>query len=167
MAGASPPAGNAPMAPVRLTVNGVARDVDVAPDTPLLWVLRDVLGLTGTKYGCGAGICGACAVRMGDRVIRSCQLTIAEAAGRSFVTIEHLAAAGGEDVQKAWIEADVAHCGYCQAGLLIAASVLAQSRAPLDDDAIDAALGGHLCRCGSYPRVRKAMKLVARSSRKR
>jgi isoquinoline 1-oxidoreductase subunit alpha len=161
MAAAWPPTGNAVMAPVRLTVNGVARDVDVAPDTPLLWVLRDVLQLTGTKYGCGAGFCGACAVRMGDRVVRSCQLSIAEAAGRSFVTVEHLAAAGGAAVQKAWIEADVAHCGYCQPGLLIAASVLAESKTPLDDDAIDAALGAHLCRCGSYPRVRQAMKLLA------
>jgi isoquinoline 1-oxidoreductase subunit alpha len=155
------------MAPVRRTVNGVARDVDVASDTPLLWVLRDVLGLTGTKYGCGAGFCGACAVRMGDRAVRSCQLTIAEAAGRSFVTIEHLAAAGGDAVQKAWLEADVSHCGYCQAGMLIAASVHAESKAPLDDDAIDVALGGHLCRCGSYPRVRQAMKLLATRTGKR
>lgn len=149
------------MPSVRLTVNGVARDVDVAPDTPLLWVLRDVLGLTGTKYGCGAGYCGACAVREGDRVVRSCQLPISEASGRSFVTIEHLAATRGAAVQDAWLEADVAHCGYCQAGILIAASVLAESNAAIDDAAIEAALGGHLCRCGSYPRVRLAMKLVA------
>jgi aerobic-type carbon monoxide dehydrogenase small subunit (CoxS/CutS family) len=131
---------------------------------PLLWVLRDLLGLTGTKYGCGVGVCGACTVREGAATLRSCQLTIAAAAGRSFTTIEGLAAAGGGPLQQAWIEADVAHCGYCQPGMLLAASALLESKAPVDDAAIEQALDSHLCRCGSYPRIRQAVKRAAEMS---
>jgi isoquinoline 1-oxidoreductase alpha subunit len=145
----------------RITVNGVGHDVDAPDDMPLLWVLRDLLGLTGTKYGCGVGICGACVVREGSETLRSCQLTIAEAAGRSFVTIEGLAAAGEAAVQKAWVEEDVAHCGYCQPGMLLAASALIERGAPLDDAAIAAALDDHLCRCGSYPRILRAVRRAA------
>jgi isoquinoline 1-oxidoreductase alpha subunit len=141
-----------------IVVNGTRHGVDAPPDMPLLWALRDLLGLTGTKYGCGAGVCGACTVREGAQTLRSCQLTVAEAAGRSFTTIEGLAAAGGAAVQQAWIEADVAHCGYCQPGMLLAASALLESTAPVDDAAIEQALDAHLCRCGSYPRIRKAVK---------
>jgi len=141
-----------------IVVNGTRRSVDATPDMPLLWALRDLLGLTGTKYGCGAGICGACTVREGAQTLRSCQLTMAEAAGRSFTTIEGLAAAGGASVQQAWLEADVAQCGYCQPGMLLAASALIESAAPVDDAAIEQALDSHLCRCGSYPRIRQAVK---------
>jgi aerobic-type carbon monoxide dehydrogenase small subunit (CoxS/CutS family) len=141
-----------------IVVNETRRDVDATPDMPLLWVLRDLLGLTGTKYGCGVGVCGACTVREGATTQRSCQLTIADASGRSFTTIEGLAAAGGGPLQQAWLEADVAHCGYCQPGMLLAASALLESRTPVDDAAIEQALDSHLCRCGSYPRIRLAMK---------
>jgi aerobic-type carbon monoxide dehydrogenase small subunit (CoxS/CutS family) len=145
-----------------IIVNGTRRSVDAPPEMPLLWVLRDLLGLTGTKYGCGAGVCGACTLREGTKALHSCQLTIGEAAGRSFTTIEGLAAAaGGAAVQQAWIEADVAHCGYCQPGMLLAASALIASGGSVTDAAIDAALDGHLCRCGSYPRIRLAMKRAA------
>jgi len=141
-----------------IVVNGTRRGVDAPPDMPLLWALRDLLGLTGTKYGCGAGVCGACTVREGAQTLRSCRLTVAEAAGRSFTTIEGLAAAGGAEVQQAWIDADVAHCGYCQPGMLLAASALLESTSPVDDATIEQALDAHLCRCGSYPRIRQAVK---------
>ena len=148
-----------------LFVNGKKMPVDADPDTPLLWALRDHLDLTGTKYGCGMGVCGACTVREGAQTLRSCQLTVAEAAGRSFVTIEGLASAGGAAVQQAWIEADVAHCGYCQPGMLLAASALIESRTSVDDAAIEQALDSHLCRCGSYPRIRQAVKRAAELER--
>lgn len=144
-----------------IVVNGKPHAVDAAPDMPLLWVLRDLLGLTGTKYGCGVGVCAACTVREGATTLRSCMLTIAEASGRSFTTIEGLAAAGGAALQQAWIDADVAHCGYCQPGMLLAASVLVEGRAAVDDAAIDQALDSHLCRCGSYPRIRAAIRRAA------
>ena len=145
-----------------IVVNGTRRSVDAPPDMPLLWVLRDLLGLTGTKYGCGAGVCGACTVREGTQTLHACQLTIADAAERSFTTIEGLAAAtGGAAVQQAWIETDVAHCGYCQPGMLLAASALIASAAPVTDAAIEQALDSHLCRCGSYPRIRLAMRRAA------
>ena len=141
-----------------LVVNATPRLVDASPDMPLLWVLRDLLGLTGAKYGCGIGVCGACTVREGATTLRSCQLTIGEAAGRSFVTIEGLESAGGSAIQRAWLDADVAHCGYCQPGMLLEASALLESRTPPDDAAIEQALDAHLCRCGSYPRIRLALK---------
>jgi isoquinoline 1-oxidoreductase alpha subunit len=145
-----------------IVVNGTRRSVDAAPEMPLLWVLRDLLGLTGTKYGCGAGVCGACTVREGAQTFHSCQITIAAAAGRSFTTIEGLAAApGGAAVQQAWLEADVAHCGYCQPGMLLAAAALLEGGAPVTDAAIEQALDSHLCRCGSYPRIRRAVKRAA------
>jgi aerobic-type carbon monoxide dehydrogenase small subunit (CoxS/CutS family) len=144
-----------------IVVNGTRRGVDAVPEMPLLWALRDLLGLTGTKYGCGVGVCGACTVREGAKTLHSCQLTVAEAAGRSFTTIEGLAAAGGAAVQQAWLEADVAQCGYCQPGMLLAAAALIESGTPVDDAAIDQALDAHLCRCGSYPRIRQAVKRAA------
>ena len=142
----------------RLTLNGAPRSIEAPADMPLLWVLRDLLGLTGTKYGCGVGICGACAVREGTQALRSCQIPIAEAAGRSFLTIEGLVATDGGRLQRAWVEADVAHCGYCQPGMLMAASALLAVDASPGDEAIDAALDGNLCRCGSYPRIRLALR---------
>jgi isoquinoline 1-oxidoreductase alpha subunit len=147
-----------PMPAYSLTLNGSRRTLEGPADMPLLWALRDLAGLTGTKFGCGAGVCGACTVREGHEVLRSCQLTLSEAAGRSFITIEGLAAAGGERVQTAWIEEDVAHCGYCQAGMLLAASALLERQPKPDRAAIEDALGANLCRCGSYPRIRRAMQ---------
>jgi isoquinoline 1-oxidoreductase alpha subunit len=143
------------------TVNGRRRSVAATPEMPLLWVLRDLLALTGTKYGCGVGACGACTVREGRDLLRSCQLSVADAAGRAFVTIEGLAEEGGAAVQQAWIEADVSHCGYCQPAMLLAAAVLVDAGGPVDDATIDTALDGHLCRCGSYPRIRQAVKRAA------
>jgi aerobic-type carbon monoxide dehydrogenase small subunit (CoxS/CutS family) len=141
----------------RLTINGSSRTVSAEPDMPLLWALRDLLSLTGTKYGCGVGLCGACTIREGNVTVRSCQVTVAEAAGRSFVTIEGLAEAGGQGLQDAWIEGDVAHCGYCQPGMLLAASALLARDPAADEAAIRQALDDQLCRCGSYPRILRAI----------
>jgi aerobic-type carbon monoxide dehydrogenase small subunit (CoxS/CutS family) len=148
-----------------LIVNGRRRIVAVEPDTPLLWVLRDALGLTGTKYGCGVGICGACTVLADGRPVRSCQISVAEAGGQSITTIEGLSSDAGRRCQQAWLDEDVAQCGYCQPGMILeAAGLLAQAPDPSDDD-IDAAFDGHVCRCGTYPRVRKAIRRAARSGR--
>jgi isoquinoline 1-oxidoreductase alpha subunit len=157
------------MATYRVTINGTQRTVDAEPDMPLLWALRDLLALTGTKYGCGVGICGACTIREGTATVRACQVTMAEAAGRSFITIEGLAEADarGRDLQQAWIERDVAHCGYCQPAMLLAASALLARGAAVDDQAIRAALDDQLCRCGSYPRILRAVQEAAqRTGRK-
>jgi isoquinoline 1-oxidoreductase subunit alpha len=143
-------------------VNG--RDVRATsePDTPLLWVLRDELGLTGTKYGCGIGACGACTVHIDGRPARSCATTLESVAGRSVATIEGLADTRGlHAVQQAWIEEDVPQCGYCQAGqLMAAAALLAANPSPADTD-IDAAMAGNLCRCGTYQRIRRAIHRAA------
>lgn len=143
-----------------LEVNGAARTVDADPATPLLWVLRDDLGLTGTKYGCGEGLCGACTVLLDGEAARACATTIAEAAGRRVTTIEGLAAAS-HPLVAAWIAEDVPQCGYCQPGqLLQAAALLARTPAPTDDE-IAAAMSGNLCRCGTYLRIRRAIRRVA------
>ena len=135
-----------------LTVNGRRRTVEVEADTPLLWVLRDALGLTGTKYGCGEGICGACTIHEDGRALRSCQVPIADAAGRSFVTIEGLAGKPLHPVQQAWLDVDVAQCGFCQPGMIMtAAALLAANPAPTDAQ-IDEAMSGSVCRCGTYNR---------------
>ena len=141
-----------------LTVNGRKRVVDADGDTPLLWILRDWLDLRGTKYGCGVGVCGACTVLQGKEAVRSCQMTIAEAAGKSFTTIEGLA----HPCQRAWIDEDVAQCGYCQPGMLMETCALLARKAKPTDAEIDAALDGHVCRCGTYPRIRKAIHRVSR-----
>ncbi len=149
------------MAAISLTVNGQARSVDVAPDTPLLWVLRDTLGLTGTKYGCGAGACGACTVLLDGEAVRSCSTTAAAAAGRRITTIEGLANGGAHPVQRAWVDAEVGQCGYCQPGqILSAVALLERNPHPTDAD-IDAAMSGNLCRCGTYSRIRAAIHRVA------
>ncbi|MBI5442824.1 MAG: (2Fe-2S)-binding protein [Deltaproteobacteria bacterium] len=151
---------------VALTVNGTAHSVDVDPDTPLLWVLRDTLGLTGTKYGCGESQCGACTVHLDGEAIRSCVTPVSEAAGRRVVTIEGLGAGGLHPVQKAWIEEDVVQCGYCQPGhIMAAAALLARNPSPTDAD-IDRTLGGLLCRCGTYQRIRKAIHRAADAMKK-
>lgn len=149
------------MPDIKLTVNGKPRTVSAAPDTPLLWVLRDDLGLTGTKYGCGAGLCGSCTVIVNGEAVRSCTTPVSEVSGKKVTTIEGLSADGTHPVQKAWIAENVAQCGYCQAGQIMqAAALLAKKKKPTDAD-IDAAMEGNACRCGTYQRVRKAIHRAA------
>jgi isoquinoline 1-oxidoreductase subunit alpha len=146
---------------IALTVNGKSQSVDVAPDTPLLWVLRDTLGLPGTKYGCGMALCGACTVHLNGDPIRSCSTPVSAAAGKSITTIEGLSADGSHPVQQAWVAEQVPQCGYCQSGqLMSAAALLAKTPKPTDDD-IDAAMSGNICRCGTYQRIRKAIHRAA------
>jgi len=143
-------------------VNGVAQTVDAPDDMPLLWVLRDLIGLTGTKYGCGMAQCGACTVLIDGEVTLSCVLPVSQAKGRSVTTIEGLGTDGAlHRVQAAWLEAEVSQCGYCQPGqILAAAALLARNPSPSDAD-IDAAMSGSLCRCGTYGRIREAIRLAA------
>jgi len=145
---------------LQLRINGATTQVDAEPDTPLLWVLRDTLGLTGTKFGCGIAACGACAVHLDGVAVRSCVVPVSAAAGKEITTIEGLGAKGLHPVQQAWIAHQVPQCGYCQSGMIMAsAALLAQNPHPSDAD-IDAALG-NLCRCGTYARVRKAIRGLA------
>ena len=144
-----------------ISVNDRAIDVDATPDTPLLWVLRDHLAMTGTKYGCGMALCGACTVHIDGTATRSCMLPLSAVAGRRVTTIEGLSADRSHAVQRAWIELDVPQCGYCQSGqIMSAAALLAVKPAPSDAE-IDAAMAGNLCRCGTYPRIRKAIHRAA------
>jgi isoquinoline 1-oxidoreductase subunit alpha len=146
---------------IELRVNGVIHRADVEPAMPLLWVLRDVLGLTGTKFGCGIGQCGACTVHLDGAPVRSCQLPAGSAAGRAVTTIEGLAAFGAHPVQEAWIAEQVPQCGYCQSGqIMSAAALLARVSRPTDAE-IDAAMSGNLCRCGTYQRIRRAVRRAA------
>jgi len=147
--------------PVTLTVNGRSATVDVAPDTPLLWVLRDVLNLKGTKFGCGVGQCGACTVHMRGRAVRSCQVQVSTAAGAEIVTIEGLSPSGTHPLQKAWQEIDVPECGYCQAGQIMSAAALLNVNPQPTDGDIDAAMNGNLCRCGTYLRIRQGIHRAA------
>jgi isoquinoline 1-oxidoreductase alpha subunit len=144
-----------------LTINGKPYEVDVSPDTPLLWVLRDDLGLTGTKYGCGKALCGSCTVHVNGAPVRSCVMPVSAAAGSRITTIEGLSADGSHPIQKAWLEEDVPQCGYCQPGqIMTAAALLSQNKRPSDAD-IDAAMSGILCRCGTYDRIRRAIHRAA------
>jgi isoquinoline 1-oxidoreductase alpha subunit len=146
---------------IKLTINGQAQDVEVADDTPLLWVLRDTLGLTGTKFGCGKALCGACTVHVDGAPTRSCITPVAAVAGKSITTIEGLSSNRSHPVQQAWIELDVPQCGYCQSGqIMSAAALLASNPKPSDAD-IDSAMSGNICRCGTYPRIRKAIHRAA------
>ncbi len=148
-----------------LSVNGRTRKVEAGnPETPLLWILRDFLGLTGTKYGCGVGICGACTLHVDGRAVRSCQVTVAEvaAAGGRVTTIEGLSADGRHPCQRAWLAEDVAQCGYCQPGMIMAAAALLRDRPRPTDADVDAALSDHVCRCGTYERIRKAVHAAGR-----
>lgn len=146
------------MARFALDINNRQQTVDADPEMPLLWVLRDLLNMTGTKYGCGMGLCGACTVHLDGAATRSCQTPIAAAAGKRIVTIEGLAASGLHRVQKAWIAEQVPQCGYCQPGqIMSAAALLAQNPHPTDAD-IDDAMAGNLCRCGTYFRIRNAIR---------
>jgi aerobic-type carbon monoxide dehydrogenase small subunit (CoxS/CutS family) len=147
--------------PLKLNVNNEVRSVDVPPDTPLLWVLRDVLDLKGAKYGCGIGVCGACTVLVGGKAVRSCMTHVGSVVGESITTIEGLSADASHPVQQAWEEIDVPQCGYCQSGqIMAAAALLAHTPHPTDAD-IDTAMNGNLCRCGTYPRIRQAIHQAA------
>ena len=149
--------------PLQLTINNVAKSVDVDPDTPLLWVLRDTLNLHGTKYGCGMGLCGACTVHIAGKPARSCLTQVSQAVGKPITTIEGLSPDCTHPVQLAWEKIDVPQCGYCQAGQIMTASaLLAQTPHPTDQQ-IDAAMSGNLCRCGTYPRIREAVREAASS----
>jgi len=144
-----------------ITINGSAKSVDVASDMPLLWILRDVLGMTGTKFGCGVGVCGACTVHADGAAVKSCLLPVENTNGHAYRTIEGLSPDGGHAVQRAWLEEDVAQCGYCQSAMILrAAALLAAVPSPTDAQ-IDEAMSDVLCRCGSYPRVRKAVHRAA------
>ena len=145
-----------------LTINGSAHEVDVAPDMPLLWVLRDVVGLTGTKFGCGISACGACTVHLDGQPIRSCITPVSTAVGKRITTIEAIAATpAGKKVQAAWLALDVPQCGYCQSGQIMSASALLAVNAKPSDADIDNAMAGNICRCGTYPRIRAAIKKAA------
>ncbi|MEW5850174.1 MAG: (2Fe-2S)-binding protein [Myxococcota bacterium] len=146
---------------VTFTLNGKPYSVDVEPDTPLLWVLRDTLGLTGTKFGCGMALCGACTVHLDGGAVRSCVLPISEVAGRSVTTIEGLSPDGQHPLQQAWIAENAPQCGYCQSGqIMSAAAMLSHCPQPTDED-ISTCMAGNLCRCGTYPRIRKAIHRAA------
>jgi isoquinoline 1-oxidoreductase alpha subunit len=145
-----------------INVNGTARRVDVDDDTPLLWVLRDVLGMTGTKFGCGVALCGACTVHLDGAATRSCITAISAVAGRKIVTIEGIGATTlGRRAQRAWIEVEVPQCGYCQSGQIMSAVALLANTATPSDAEIESAMAGNICRCGTYPRIREAIKRAA------
>ena len=152
---------------VTLKINGRTRQVDVPADMPVLWVLRDVLGMTGTKFGCGMALCGACTVQLDGQAIRSCVTPVSAVAGKAITTIEAIGnTAAGKKVQEAWIALDVPQCGYCQSGQIMSASALfAKNPHPTDSD-IDAAMGGNICRCGTYRRIRAAIKHAAQGGRR-
>lgn len=150
------------MARIRLNVNGQPRALEVDdPDTPLLWILRDNLGLTGTKYGCGVAQCGACTVHVDGRPVRACVTAIAAVTGRAVTTIEGLSPRGEHPLQRAWVEVDVAQCGYCQAGQIMTAAALLKERPNPSDEEITRAMSRNLCRCGTYPRIREAIRRAA------
>ncbi len=149
------------MAHYHLTVNGAAHGVNAAPETPMLWILRDTLALTGTKFGCGRGVCGACTIHLDGNPVRSCLTTVSAVGSAAITTIEGLSDDGDHPVQRAWIEEDVAQCGYCQAGqIMAAAALLAENQRPTDEQ-IHGALAGNLCRCATYVRVRRAVRRAA------
>jgi isoquinoline 1-oxidoreductase alpha subunit len=147
--------------PYTLNVNGKATTVDVPADMPLLWAIRDVLNLKGTKFGCGIGQCGACTVHLRGRAVRSCQTTVAQAAGATITTIEGLSADGSHPLQRAWQEIDVPQCGYCQAGQIMSAAALLESKPKPTDAEITTAMNGNICRCGTYTRIREAIHRAA------
>jgi isoquinoline 1-oxidoreductase alpha subunit len=152
------------MTRLSIIVNQEPREIDADPEMPLLWALRDLLALTGTKFGCGEGFCGACTVHLDGAAVRSCQTTLGDASGRRVTTIEGLAGGPAERVRRSWIAEDVPQCGYCQPGqIMSAAALLAATPAPSDED-IDRAMKGNLCRCGTYHRIRRAIRRAARGA---
>jgi len=148
---------------VTLRINGQSQQVDVPPDMPLLWVLRDVIGLTGTKFGCGVALCGACTIHLDGQPTRSCVTPVAAASGKNITTIEAIGATpAGKQIQEAWLDLEVVQCGYCQSGqIMSAAALLARKPHPTDAD-IDGAMAGNICRCGTYTRIRAAIKQAAK-----
>jgi isoquinoline 1-oxidoreductase alpha subunit len=149
---------------VSLHINGQSRDIDVSPDTPLLWALRDVLGLTGTKFGCGIAQCGACTVHLDGKPVRSCMLAVETIGDRKITTIEAIGnTPAGAKVQKAWLDLEVVQCGYCQSGQIMSATALLATVPNPSDADIDAAMAGNICRCGTYVRIRQAIKKAAAS----
>src|SRR5580765_8036610 len=150
---------------MKLDINGTVRDVEATPDMPLLWVLRDVLGFTGTKFGCGMAQCGACTVQVDGQPVRSCVTPVSTVGARKVRTIEGLSPDGSHPVQRAWAEADVVQCGYCQSGQIMAAAALLEVKADPSDIDIDAAMSGNICRCGTCIRVREAIHLASRLKR--
>ncbi len=153
------------MAAITLNVNGKKQAVDVDPATPMLWVLRDHLNLVGTKFGCGIAACGACTILFEGNAVRSCQLTASAAEGKAITTIEGLSENGDHPVQKAWLENDVPQCGYCQAGQIMSAVSLLNSNPNPSDEDIDNAMSGNICRCGTYVRIKAAIKTAASSAK--
>lgn len=146
---------------IEFTLNGKPQSVDVSPDMPLLWVLRDTLNMTGTKFGCGMALCGACTVHINGEATRSCVTTISSVAGKRVTTIEGLSADASHPVQQAWIEVDVPQCGYCQSGQIMSAVALLSKKSNPTDSDIDEAMSGNICRCGTYQRIRKAIHRAA------
>ncbi len=151
---------------IKLTVNGRSVEVEADPATPLLWVIRETLGLTGTKFGCGMSLCGACTVHLDGEAIRTCVTPLGAAAGKTLITIEGLSPDGSHPVQKAWFEEDVPQCGYCQSGQIMSAVALLRQKPRPTDDEIDDAMTGNICRCGTYDRVRKAIHRAANGGTK-
>lgn len=149
------------MAKYNLNINGEVRKVEVDPSTPLLWVLRDHLDLQGAKYGCGIGVCGACTVHLNGSAVRSCQMPVSTVKSQEITTIEGLSANGDHPVQKAWLEHDVAQCGYCQAGQIMSAVSLLKNNPNPGDEMIEAFMSGNICRCGTYTRIKAAIKTAA------
>lgn len=151
------------MAVFTININGKNQEVDVDPQTPMLWVLRDHLKLVGTKFGCGIAQCGACTIHLNDTAVRSCSLPISAVGEDKITTIEGLSEKGDHPVQKAWIRHDIPQCGYCQAGQIMSASALLKSNANPSDEDIDSAMNGNICRCGTYTRIKAAIKTAANS----
>jgi isoquinoline 1-oxidoreductase subunit alpha len=149
------------MSTITLRVNGINKNVDVSPETPLLWVLRDTLQLTGTKFGCGIGLCGACSVHVNGALTRSCLMQISQVAGKSITTIEGLGANGLHPLQRAWILEDVPQCGYCQGGQIMAAAALLAKTPHPSDNEITEFMSANICRCGTYERIRRAIRRVS------
>jgi len=149
------------MPTIRLNVNGKVQTVDASPDTPLLWVLRDMLDLTGTKYGCGMALCGACTVHLNGEAVRSCTTPVSSAVGKKVTTIEGLSPDVSHPLQQAWMEVNVSQCGYCQSGQLMQAAALLKQKPKPTDAEIESAMKGNICRCGTYQRIREAIKLAA------
>ena len=148
-----------------LQINGQQHELDVPDDMPLLWVLRDVVGLTGTKFGCGVALCGACTVHLDGRPIRSCITPVASVAGKKVTTIEAIGeTSSGKKIQQAWLNVEVVQCGYCQSGQIMSAAALIESNPNPSDAEIDAAMSGNICRCGTYPRIRAAIKQASQSA---
>jgi len=150
---------------MKMHINGVERDIDAPPDMPLLWAIRDLVGLPGTKFGCGVAQCGACTVHLDGQPVRACVRPVSSIGARKITTIEGISSDGSHPVQRAWVEADVVQCGYCQSGQIMTAVALLEQTPDPTDEEIDAAMSGNICRCGTYNRIRQAIHLASRMKR--